>query len=126
MFVTCHGQESNKSNTIDASKVKEITITNKMYCSLQKLAQGSIVIKDQNQIEKIIDAFADCKKTDKGVNMSMAYGFFEIDFYEGSINHYYTINYTVYDGVIVRNDNNGDRFKNDRLEGVVNPLFVLE
>ena len=57
LFVSCHGQEGNKSNTIDASKVKEITITNKMYCSVQKLTQGSIVIKDRDQIEKIIKTF---------------------------------------------------------------------
>jgi hypothetical protein len=126
LFLSCRGQENNKSKAIDVSKVSEITITNKMYCSLEKLKQGSIVIKDLNQIEKILDAFKSSTKINRAVNMSMHYGFFEINFKEGEIEHYYSLVYTMYEGVILSNNNNEDRFKNDRLEGVVNPLFVLE
>jgi hypothetical protein len=123
LFVSCQGQQNEKI-FIDASKIKEITITNKMSCTLQKLKSNSIKIKDEVQIKEIIDALSYSTKTKEGVNMSMAYGFFEIDFYEGNKNYYYTINYTVYDGVIIRNDLNGDRFKNDKLEGIIYPLFV--
>ena len=129
LFVSCHGQETNKSNTIDASKVKEITITNKMYCSVQKLTQGSIVIKDQDQIEKIIKTFTYSEKEQRSkgdVDIKNNIGFFDISFNEEDKSYFYSIIYTTYNGVILINNNNGDMYKNDRLEGVVNPLFIAK
>lgn len=124
LFISCNGQQNNKKEKIDASKVKEITITNKIDFSMHKLKSNSIIVKEVDQIKKIVDAFSYSEEIKQRVNTGAGYGFFEIDFNEGEKNHYYTINYTVYDGVILRNDNNGDMFKNDRLEGAVYPLFV--
>lgn len=126
LFISCNGQPNNKAEKIDATKVKEITISNKIDCSMHKLKTNSIVIKNADQINDIVEAFSFSEKITQKVNTGAGYGFFEIDFYEGEKNHYYTINYTVYDGVILRNDNNGDMFKNDKLEGIIYPFFVYK
>lgn len=124
-LLSCKGQNSNTLN-IDASKVKEITIINKVDCSFNKLVKQETIITDRDKIEKIIDAFSYMQPIqDRGsVNMKVNHGFFEMSFNEGDRNHYYTINYTVYFGVIVSNDNNGELFKNDRLEIAVYKQFV--
>ncbi|WP_281232417.1 hypothetical protein [Flavobacterium gelatinilyticum] len=124
LFISCHGQENTQVEKIDVSKIKKITITNKIDCSIHKLKSGKIIIEDIHQIEQIINSFTYSTVIKTGVNTGAGYGFFEIDFDEEKKNHYYTINYTIYDGVILRNDNNGDLFKNDKLEGIVYSLFV--
>lgn len=120
--LSCKGQ-NDKSKDMDASKVVEITIKNKLFNPSQKM-KPNLTIKDKDIILKIVEAFRYSEKIKGTVNTGANNGFFEIDFNEGNINHYYTINYTVYDGVILRNDHNGEMFKNDKLEGVIYPLFV--
>lgn len=124
LCISCNGQQNIQIEKMDDSKVTKITIVNKIDCSVHKLKSNTIIIKDVDQIKKIIDAFSYSTAIKEKVNTGAGHGFFEIDFDEGGKNHYYTINYTVYDGVILRNDNNGDMFKNDRLEGIVYSLFV--
>lgn len=122
-FSSCKGQDNPKQK-IDASKVKEITLVNKVNCTNHKLNSDNILIKDKKQIEKIINTFAYAEPIKTRVNTGAENGFFEVKFYEGEKEYYYTIIYTIYDGVIVSNDLNGDMYKNDRLEGSVYPLFV--
>jgi len=120
---SCKGQtESNLK--IDVSKVKEITIINKVYSCYRNYKKETVIIKDKDQIEKIIDAFTYSEPIKGNINEKSSNGFFEINFYEGDKNHYYTLNYTIYDGVILRNDNNGDRYRNDRLEIAIYKHFV--
>ena len=122
-LISCKGQDS-KVLKIDSSKVKEISIINKVDYASHKLKPGKIVIKDKKQIEKIINAFSSLENYQIKISSGANNGFFEINFFEGEKEYYYTINYTVYDGVVVRNDLNGDVFKNEKLEGVVYSLFV--
>lgn len=122
-LVSCKGQNT-KLEKIDASKVKEITLVNKVDYATHKLKANNIVVKDKQQIEKIVSAFSYSENYKPRISSGANYGFFEVKFFEGEKEFYYTINYTVYDGVIVRNDLNGDIYKNERLEGVVYPLFV--
>lgn len=118
---SCKSQD--KETLIDASKVNSITITNKLSQAPQKL-KSQVIIKEKDDIVKIVESFEYSQKLSSKVALNSNYGFFEIDFDEGTSNHYYTINYTVYNGVILVNNHNGDMFKNDRLEGLVYPLFV--
>lgn len=122
---SCKGQTTTALK-IDASKVKQISIFNKVDCSFNKLVKQEVTITDREKIETIIKSFSYLQPIpDKGsINMKVAHGFFEMSFDEGEKHHYYTINYTVYDGVIVSNDNNGEIFKNDRLEISVYKQFV--
>lgn len=118
---SCKGQD--KEILIDTSKVKSIKIVNKLSQASQKL-KSQVIIKEKDVIVKIVESFKYSQKLPTKVALNSNYGFFEMDFDEGAINHYYTINYTVYSGVILVNNNNGDMFKNDRLEGLIYPLFV--
>lgn len=124
LIISCNGQNDNPSIKITSSNIKEISITNKLDCSMHNLKPITLKIIDKTEIDKIIDAFSSSKKVQESVNNGANYGFFEISFNDGKTDYYYTINYTVYDGVILRNDNNGDKYKNDKLEGLVYPLFV--
>ena len=123
-FVTCCNSQ-NKETLIDASKVNSITITNKLSKASQKL-KPQVVVKDKDVIVKIVKLFKYSEKLSTKVALNSNYGFFVMDFDEGTVNHYYTINYTVYNGVIIMNNHNGDLFKNDHLEGLVYSLFVDE
>lgn len=121
LIISCNGQE-NKNNNIDESKVKEITIINKINCSIHNLKDENIVITNREEIKKIINEFSYSKPIDTEVNMKMNNGFFDISFNEGEKEHFYTINYTIYNGVILWN--NGNLYKNDRLEIAIYQLFV--
>lgn len=82
-LASCKGRASSDSTiTIDATKVKEITIYNKMYCTVQPLKHNKIVITDRKTIEKIMDSFSRSKEVKEFVSLSQGYGFFEIDFKE--------------------------------------------
>ncbi|WP_188619933.1 hypothetical protein [Flavobacterium suaedae] len=110
--------------TIDSSKIDEILIINKVDCNPNgDFVKSKVVIDNPKEIKKIVKVLFDSKSISESVNMKVNNGFFEIDFNEGNKNHYYTINYTIYDGVIVRNDYNGERYKNDELEVLVYKLF---
>ncbi len=121
---SCTGQTTGKLK-IDASKVKKIEIINKVTRSFTKLVREEVVITDKDKIEDIIEKFSYMEPLqDRGSrSMNVNHGFFELIFDEGDIHHYYTINYTVYHGVIVSNDNNGLIYKNDRLEIAVKREF---
>lgn len=123
LLVTSCKSQVNENLIIDFNNVKEIKVINKVDCSMHNLKGRTKIITDKSTIKNIVDALTLSEEINKDVNMKMSNGFFEIDFYEGAKNHYYTINYTIYDGVIVRNDNNGIRYKNDRLEIVIYKIF---
>ena len=122
LFSSCNGQ--NQQVGIDASKVKVIKIKNKVDCNFRNYKSGEIIIKEKKLIEDIINAFKYLTPLKEDVVTNANNGVFEIDFYEGDINHYYIINYTIYDGVIISNYNNGERFKNNRLEVEVQKHFL--
>ncbi len=125
LFITINSCQSQSEKVkMDSSKIKEIIITNKVDCSPHHLVGNKLVIKDQSTIDEIIKSFSYSEPIAKTVNLKSNNGFFEIDFYEKDINHYYTVNYTVYDGVVLLNNNNGDMLKNDRLEILIYKLFV--
>ena len=124
-LLSCKGQTTDVLK-IDASKVSEINIINKVDCSFNKLVKQETTITDRDKIEKIIDAFSYMQPIqDRGsINMKVSHGFFEMSFDEGTKHHYFTIHYTVYNGVIVWSNDWGKMFKNDRLEIVVYKQFV--
>ena len=125
LAISCKGQDENPAITVSSSDVKEITIQNKVYCSMHNLSTKSIIITDVEKIKKILKVFSNSNKIEGNINSRANNGFFEISFNEKAVNHYYTINYTVYDGVVLRNDNNGKLYKNDELEGIIYTLFVI-
>lgn len=49
-------------------------------------------------------------------------GFFDISFYEGDKEYLYTINYTIYNGVILWND--GNPYKNDKFEVLISQMVA--
>ena len=120
LMVSCNAQEKNKN--IDATKVKEITIINKVYCSTHNLEGEKRVVTNREEIEKIINGFSYSEPITTEVNMKMNNGFFDISFNEGDKEHIYTINYTIYNGVVLWNS--GDLYRNDRLEVAIYQLFV--
>ncbi|WP_447634999.1 hypothetical protein [Flavobacterium microcysteis] len=124
LIISCNRQNKNQSIKITPSNVKEISIANKIDCSIHNLKTLTLKIKDKEEINKIINTFSLSEKIQGSINNRANYGFFEISFNDGETDYYFTLNYTVYDGVILRNDNNGERFKNDKLEGIIYPLFV--
>ncbi|MCP1995515.1 hypothetical protein [Flavobacterium sp. HSC-61S13] len=119
-------ERNSKASKIEVTKVDEIEIINKVDCSYDKLSKGNIVIKDTKQIEEIINTFSYMEPIlDRGaVNLKVSYGFFDVIFSEGQKHHFYTINYTVYDGVIIWSNDGGRLYKNDRLEVAVYRQFV--
>jgi hypothetical protein len=121
---SCTGQTTGKLK-IDASKVKKIEIINKVDCSFSTLVREKTIITDRDKIENIIEKFSYMEPIqDRGsISMNVNHGFFELKFYEGDKYHYYTINYTVYYGVIIWSNDGGKVYKNDRLEIVVDKEF---
>ncbi len=124
LMLSCDGQNNRSGIKIVSSNVKEINIINKVDCSMHNLKSTTLKIIDKTEIDEIIDAFSYSESITTGVNMKANNGFFEISFNDGKKDYYFTLNYTVYNGVILRNDKNGERYNNDKLEGVIYPLFV--
>ncbi len=121
LVTSCSGQE-NKNNKIDASKVKEITIINKVYCSTHNLTGKNLVVTNRAEIEKIIDGFSYSEPITTDVNLKMNNGFFDVSFYEGDKEYFYTINYTIYNGVVLWH--NGNLYRNDQLEVAIYKMFA--
>ncbi|MOA21964.1 hypothetical protein D3C78_1424880 [compost metagenome] len=95
-----------------------------MYCSVQPLKHEKIVITDQKTIKEIINTFSQSQVIKEYVSLSAHYGFFEIDFKEAEKSYTYGITYTVYNGVVVSNDNQGYYYRNNSLAGLVHGLFT--
>lgn len=123
LITSCNGQEV-ENDKIDSSKVKDITIVNKVYCNIHNFKTGNVVITNREEIEKIIKGFSYSEPIETDVNMKMNNGFFDISFKEGNKEHLYTINYTIYNGVVLWN--NGNLYRNDRLEAVIYQLFLKQ
>lgn len=126
-FITiCYSCNAQKDNDlkIDVTKVKEIKIINKVNSIYRDYKKETIVLSDKNEIEKILTSFTHLTPIKGEVNTKINNGFFEIVFFEGDKEYYYEILYTLYDGIIIINLKNGDRFKNDRLEIAVYKHFV--
>jgi hypothetical protein len=124
LIISCNENKSNQGIKITPSSIKKISITNKVNCSLHNLKPITLEIIDKSEISKIIDTFSLSKKIRGSVNNRANNGSFEISFNDGKTDYYFSLSYTIYDGVILRNNNNGERFKNDKLEGLIYPLFV--
>ncbi len=123
-FLSCK-EQIHQSHKIDSSDVKEITIVNKVYCSSVEFVRKKVIITERNQINNIIETFSYAKLIkQKDVGLNRNNGFFEIEFYEGEEEHSYDVVYTIYDGIVVVNSNNGDCFKNDLLEVKIYKLFI--
>ena len=121
---SCEAQREHPS-IIDSSKVKKITIVNKVYCSPNEYVRKNASISDRNQINYIIDELNNSKLINQNdVRLNTTYGFFELEFYEGDKEYSYIIVYTIYDGVVIVSNLNGDCFKNDRLEILIYKLFI--
>lgn len=88
---------------------------------MHNLENKDLVITNRTEIEKIINGFSYSEPIVNEVNMKMNNGFFDIIFQEKDNENLYTINYTIYDGVILWN--NGNLYKNDRLEIIIYQLF---
>jgi len=118
-------QQNKKSAPIDFAKVKKITIYNKVYADARDFIKKNVSITDTDKIQDIIDAFRYSKPISQtAVRINRNNGFFEIDFNEGLEKHSFTIIYATYDGVVIMNSENGDCFKNDRLEIIVYKFFI--
>ena len=85
----------------------------------------NVIIVERDKIDDIVSAFDYGKPVNQGdVGLNTNYGFFEMEFYEGNDRYAFIIIYTIYDGVVIQSMQNGDCFKNDRLEILVYKLFV--
>ena len=126
LITSCNGQKEKDINEVVFESVKEITIHNKVECSMHNLIRNSITVRADTEINKIIKSITNSEKIYEKINSRANNGFFEIVFKENNTIHNYTINYTVYSGVIIRDDNNGDLFRNDELEGIIYQLFIAK
>lgn len=122
--MSCIGQ-SKELSKFEASKVSEIIIKNKVNCSVHKLNQDKIIISDLATKEKIIGLFSKSQKIEGNVALSYNNGFFDIEIIEGGKSYYYSIVYSVYDGVVITDNNNGNQYKNDVLEFEIYSMFVI-
>ncbi|WP_420604076.1 hypothetical protein [Flagellimonas sp.] len=82
-------------------------------------------ITDENEINRLSNAFLSSKPLTRKVNVGSNYGSIVVDMVdkESESIYYLSIIYTVYDGVVIRNDLNGDKFQNDEFVGNVNNLM---
>lgn len=124
LIISCNNNKDYESIKIVPSNIKEISIANKVNCSLHNLKPITLEIIDKSEISKIINVFSLSKKIQGSVNNRANNGSFEISFNDDKTDYYFSLSYTVYDGVILRNNNNGEQYKNDMLEGLIYPLFV--
>jgi hypothetical protein len=120
---SCNSQIE-KDLIIDSNKVKEIKIVNKVNSIYRDYKKETIFLHDRNKIDKILSSFIYLNPVEKEVNTKINNGFFEIIFFEGEKEYYFNILYTLYDGVIVIDLKNGNRYKNDRLEIAIYKHFV--
>ena len=123
LTTSCKGQ-NNDIIKIDSSRVKEIIIKNKVSYSQQELIDGKIVITNRDKIESILNSLNHSKKILEPPSLNANFGYFDIEIIEGDKSHFYGINYTVYDGVIIADYNSTKRYKNDELEGLVYSIFI--
>lgn len=122
--LSCIGQ-SKELSKFEAAKVSEIIIKNKVNCSVHNLNQDKIIISDLTTKQKIIGLFSKSQKMQENVALSYNNGFFDIEIIEDGKSYYYGIVYSVYGGVIIKDDNNGDQYKNDVFESEIYSMFVI-
>jgi|WetSurMetagenome_2_1015567.scaffolds.fasta_scaffold17764_5 hypothetical protein len=122
--IGCNTQDKEKG-IINPKKVAEINIVNKVYCHSSNLIREKVNLTDRVLIDNLIGALNDAKPINRfDIRPNVNYGFFEIEFNEDSQAHSFAIQYTVYDGVVIRNMENGDCLRNDFLEILVYKLFL--
>jgi hypothetical protein len=110
---------------IRPEKVTEINIVNKVYCHFSKLRNEKVKVTDRILINNLIGALNDAQQINRlDIRTNVNNGFFEIGFEIGGEAYSYDILYTVYDGVVIRNLENGDCLRNDFLEILVYKLFL--
>jgi hypothetical protein len=122
--MSCIGQ-SKELSKFEAGRVSEIIIKNKVNCSVHKLKQDKIIISDLATKEKIIRLFSKSQKMEGNVALSYNNGFFDIEIIEGGKSYFYGIVYSVYDGIVINDNNNGDQYKNDVFESEIYSMFVI-
>lgn len=117
--------QSKQTNGINSFDVKEIKIENKVYCHSSKLIKEKVKVTDRILVNNLIGALNDAKHINRlDIRPNVNYGFFEIEFETGEEAYSYDILYTVYNGVVIRNLENGDCLRNDFLEILVYKLFL--
>ena len=124
IMISCGGQ-LNEKIIIDAPTITEIKIINKVNCSHAHLTKKEVLVKDKSEIEKIVNLMKHSSDIKTRINTKVNFGFFDITLLDSNnTKYYYTILYTVYNGVILTDLNgSGNHFKNDRLEILIYKLF---
>ena len=121
LVTSCKSQNENLN--LDSSKVKEISITNKVSYSIFYLNDEKIIINSTSQINKIIECLNSSKKLNNSPSLNANYGFFDLHIFEEDKKYSFNIVYSVYHGVIVVESNSTNRYKNDELESLIVNLF---
>ena len=124
ILISCGGQ-LNEKIIIDAPTITEIKIVNKVNCNHARLTKKEVLIEDKSEIEKIINLMKHSTNIRTRVNTKVNVGFFDMILLDSNnTKYYYTILYTIYNGVILTDLNgSGNHFRNDRLELLIYKLF---
>lgn len=124
ILISCGGQLKEKI-IIDTPTMTEIKIVNKVNCSHAHLTKKEVLIEDKDEIEKIINLMKHSSDIKTHVNTKVNVGFFDMTLLDSNnTKYYYTILYTIYNGVILTDLNgSGNHFRNDRLEILIYKLF---
>ncbi|KAB5483115.1 hypothetical protein [Flagellimonas hadalis] len=124
VFNTSCDFSTNKKAEVKDQKIDRIILISKGGDGRHNLKE-KLIINNQDEISRLAKIFAKSAKLNEKVNVGANYGSVVVDMVdkESESIHYISIIYTVYDGVIIRDDLNGDKFKNDEFAGTINNLM---
>jgi hypothetical protein len=120
----CKNGDGN-SNAPNSVKVNEIKIVNDVICSAYPLIKKEVKIKDEGQISGILKEIKSLKPIPTNSAMiKINYGYFELLYQQGTVDKSYLIIYSIYDGVVIIDNNDGRFYKNNNLENKVYKYFL--
>jgi hypothetical protein len=112
--------EGNSNLSQQAQPIDSIKIVNRTPIRYNK---NDTTIKDANNINRITDQLHRMTKT-SNANLKASRGYYElILFYKNGKKEDLGIIYTIYNGIIITNDNDNTEFKNDALEQMMWEFF---
>lgn len=125
IFNSCNSQNEVDKSIVNFKKVNEITMINKVDCIYRNYSKETIVIKNEDEIKKVLTTFEFMSPVEK-VNSDTKNnnGFLEVIFFEGEKEFYFNIVYTLYNGVVIIDLKTGNRYKNDKFEIAVYKHFT--
>lgn len=121
---SCKNGDGN-SNEPNSVKVNEIKIVNNIICSAYPLIKKEVKIKDEGQINDILKEIKSLKPIPTNSAMiKISYGWFELLYQQGTADKSYLIIYSIYDGVVIIDNNDGRFYKNNNLENKIYKYFL--